>query len=172
MSESLENPERLQALIVFEYLSNAFVAVHEAGHAVTAAHLSVPFIDVTARRNKPDDLNGLVRFPVDSDSTTLAKRCVISMASRPAVDAWMIGAGITLTELAEFSGKSLSDLEQWMERTYRLDEDALCYLGKTLYGLGPSGQEFTTWRAQVVKEAQDIVALPKYIEPSLRLPND
>jgi signal transduction histidine kinase len=54
MSESLENPERLLALIVFEYLSNAFVAIHEADHAVTAAYLSVPFLDVTARRNNLD----------------------------------------------------------------------------------------------------------------------
>ena len=33
-------------------------------------------------------------------------------------------------------------------------------LGETLYGLEPSGKEFSTWSAQVVKEAQDMVALP------------
>jgi hypothetical protein len=78
------------------------------------------------------------------------------MASRAAVDWWMSGPGINLTDLAELTGKAVDDLERWLDRNYCLDEQWLRDLGKTLYGLDPSANEFATWRIEVSKRAQQI----------------
>jgi hypothetical protein len=82
------------------------------------------------------------------------------MASRAAVDEWMRDFGINLTDPSELTGKAVDDLERWLERNYSRDEDDLRCLGKTLYGLDHSANEFATWRAEVFKRAKDIVALP------------
>jgi hypothetical protein len=156
MGESLQERRMVQVT----HWSRAFVAVHEAGHAVTAAYLSIPFHDVTARRNKPGGLNGSFSFLVDSDSAALANHCVVVMGSRAAVDWWMGGPGITLFELAELTGKTKDDLERWMERNYCLDEQALQSLGNSLYGLNPSSNHFVTWRDEVLKRVENIVAIP------------
>ncbi len=112
-------------------------SVHEAGHAVIAAHLGVPFKDVSevlARVQTPAPYLTLQNLSGSAAMDFLRHYAVMLCASRAAVDEILPGQG------EEFN--------------YRGDEDDLEEIASIL---GVRRSEFSSWRLALLGEARRLV---------------